>query len=110
MLGPGLKKEKPLSSEFAFSLAAAFLESKFAVEKPVNRDFVFFSFTASNRPACILANPKARNRVFAGVPRWPLRYHPTTRLLGAFGPALDLAPRPLIWVGGAPRRSQVAFL
>ena len=25
MLGPGLKKEKPLSSEFAFSLAAAFL-------------------------------------------------------------------------------------
>ena len=45
-------------------------------------------------------NPKARNRVFAGgVPRRPLRYHPTTRLLGAFGPALDLAPRPLIWVG-----------
>jgi len=28
-----------------------------------------------------------------------VRYHPTTRLLGAFGPALDLAPRPLIWVG-----------
>ena len=27
MLGPGLKKEKPLSSEFAFSLAAAFLSS-----------------------------------------------------------------------------------
>ena len=26
-------------------------------------------------------------------------YNPTTRLLGAFGPALDLAPRPLIWVG-----------
>ena len=26
MLGPGLKKEKPLSSEFAFSLAAAFLK------------------------------------------------------------------------------------
>ena len=30
MLGPGLKKEKPLSSEFAFSLAAAFFGAESA--------------------------------------------------------------------------------
>ena len=37
-------------------------------------------------------------------------YNPTTRLLGAFGPALDLAPRPLIWVGarGAAATAAVA--
>ena len=56
--------------------------------------------------------PKARKRVFhffAGGVR-ATRVSPSNAALGAFGPVLDLAPRPLIWFGGAPRRSQVAFL
>ena len=56
--------------------------------------------------------PKARKRVFhffAGGVR-ATRVSPSNAALGAFGPVLDLAPRPLIWVDGAPRRSQVAFL
>ena len=38
------------------------------------------------------------------------RESPNNLALGAFGRALDLAPMPLIWVGGAPRRSQEAVL
>ena len=56
--------------------------------------------------------PKARKRVFrllrGGVQA--TRVSPNNLAFGAFGRALDLAPRPLIWVDGAPRRSQVAFL
>ena len=54
--------------------------------------------------------PKARKRVlpdFAGGVR-ATRVSPNNLALGAFGRALDLAPRPLIWVDGAPRRSRVA--
>ena len=55
------------------------------------------------RPAMYFFFWTARNRVFAGgVPRRPLRYHPTTRLLGAFGPA-STSPRGHLF-GSAGRR------
>ena len=53
---------------------------------------------------------KARKRVFR-ILRGGVRatgVSPNNLALGAFGRALDLAPRPLIWVDGAPRRSRVA--